>query len=527
MKVILKKEYGIYLIILLLLIPALFINLGMLPLITDEPTRGIVTLEMDITHHWYTPTINGEFYYNKPPLYNWILILFSKIAGIYYSEFILRLPTVLSLMGFALTLFLVLRNEIGIKQAFIQAMILITGGRILFWDSFQGLIDIFYSWVTFVQLYLIYYFYKKEQYARLFILSYFLVAVGYMLKGFPSLVFQAISLLVWFTAEKKFKKLLTWQHIFGIFVFLLITGSYYFIYQHYQSIENVFTTLWHESTKKTGIELGLKKTITGIFYFPVNMFKHFLPWTILLIFFIRKNVMEDIKNNSLRWYSFLIFISNIMVYWLSPDTLPRYLFMLFPFLYIVLLPEYFQHHSWQTKFINMLIPLLYFITGIGIFVAYLFLYKQHSIVFLTSSLILSIIFLIAGFLCYRSSSFKLEFFILLLISLRIMYNIFIMPTHSKNQFAYKEQAEKVALFSQHNNLYVYGTTPINHDATFYITRIRKQLLTRTSSPLPNSQLICDSTNLNTLSQKKYTYRILYPFEINLNNTKLYLIELNP
>ncbi|WP_367328714.1 ArnT family glycosyltransferase, partial [Lentimicrobium sp.] len=82
------------LIIIILLLPlALFTNLGLMPLISDEPTRAVVTLEMILSGNFITPTINGDFYYNKPPLFNWILAGFVKVAGV-ENEFIFRLPTV-------------------------------------------------------------------------------------------------------------------------------------------------------------------------------------------------------------------------------------------------------------------------------------------------------------------------------------------------------------------------------------------------------------------------------------------------
>ena len=68
-----QQQYMVW-IILLLLIPALFINLGMSPLIADEATRGMVAFEMQQSGELITPTIHGEYYYNKPPLYNWILL---------------------------------------------------------------------------------------------------------------------------------------------------------------------------------------------------------------------------------------------------------------------------------------------------------------------------------------------------------------------------------------------------------------------------------------------------------------------
>ena len=88
-------------ITLLLLIPALFINLGLSPLIHDEAIRGVVAFEMNQSGNLVVPTINGEHYYNKPPLYNWILLGFFNVFN-QYSEFVLRLPSVISLLIFGL-----------------------------------------------------------------------------------------------------------------------------------------------------------------------------------------------------------------------------------------------------------------------------------------------------------------------------------------------------------------------------------------------------------------------------------------
>ena len=57
--------------LLFLAIPPFFINLGLLPLFADEPTRANVALEMILSGNYSVPTIGGEYYYNKPPVYNY------------------------------------------------------------------------------------------------------------------------------------------------------------------------------------------------------------------------------------------------------------------------------------------------------------------------------------------------------------------------------------------------------------------------------------------------------------------------
>ncbi len=303
-----------YLFCVAMLFPALLWHLGYLAINfpTDEPTRAIVALEMIISGNYFTPTINGEFYYNKPPLYNWIIAGFFKTFN--YSEFVLRLPVIIGLLLFGLSIFLFVKKELGVKQGFIVAMLFITSGRILFWDSFLGLIDITFSCLVYTSFMAIYFFHKKKQYLALFLVSYLLTAVTFLMKGLPSLVFQAITLLTFFTYKNEFKKLFSWKHFAGIGLLILIVGSYYLMYAKYNTLDNVFTTLFSESEKRTIINYGWKRFVTHLFTFPFEMFYHFFPWSILGVFFFSKKFYSIMKSNEFLKFNFMIFsFFNILI----------------------------------------------------------------------------------------------------------------------------------------------------------------------------------------------------------------------
>ena len=91
------------LISILLLIPLAFlVNLGVQPFIDDEGNRTTVALEMLWSGNFITPTLHGEYYYNKPPLWNWILALSIWLHG-QTTEWATRFPSVLALFGFSWT----------------------------------------------------------------------------------------------------------------------------------------------------------------------------------------------------------------------------------------------------------------------------------------------------------------------------------------------------------------------------------------------------------------------------------------
>ena len=100
-----NKSLNLFLLLAaILFLPAYLINLGMVQLIRDEAIRALVSFEMIHSGDYITPTIGGIPYLKKPPLFNWILALFFGATGS-YSEVVMRLPVILSIIGFAAVLF--------------------------------------------------------------------------------------------------------------------------------------------------------------------------------------------------------------------------------------------------------------------------------------------------------------------------------------------------------------------------------------------------------------------------------------
>ena len=269
---------ALYFLILALLGPALLINLGTLTLIDDEALRAWVALEMQLTDHYVVPKLHGDFYYKKPPVYNWVLLGFFQLLG-RMDEWAIRIPTVVFLLAYAGTIFYFVRKHFGFHFAFLAAMMLVCCGRILFYDSFLGLIDISYSLVTFLSFMVIFHAFEREQWLRLFAVSYALAAVGFLMKGLPSVVFQGATLLVYFVAQRAFRRLFTWQHVVGGLVFLLLVGGYYYAYAQHNELEKVFAVMFNESAKRTPGRYSVWFTIGHLLAYPFELlFYHFLPW---------------------------------------------------------------------------------------------------------------------------------------------------------------------------------------------------------------------------------------------------------
>lgn len=469
-----------YALCLIMLIPALFWHLGFLAINfpTDEPTRAIVALEMIISGNYFTPTINGDFYYNKPPLYNWVIIGFFKLFG-NYSEFTLRLPAVVSLLLFGFTIFYFVKKELGTRQGFIVAMLFITSGRILFWDSFLGLIDIAFSWLVYLSFMCVYFLHKRKQYLALFLITYFLTAITFLMKGLPSLVFQSITLLMFFTYKREFMKLLSWRHFAGIGLLVLILGLYYYNYALHNSLDKVFVTLFSESEKRTIINYGWKRFITHIFTFPFEMFYHFLPWSIMGIFFFTRKFNTLIKSHPFLQFNFFVFIFNIIIYWTSPETYPRYIFMLFPPVFTVLIYMYYNDRANKGLRSRIVDNFLIVVLSVGIIAAIAMpILKQTGWVDqawlkgITMMLVIAVLL----FFFIKIKEQRLIIFAAAMLMMRVGFDWFIIPPRYNDFQEHKVGALKAAEVTGNAKLYIFRHSETEHATSFYITLGKMQIL---------------------------------------------------
>ncbi|HOI88422.1 MAG TPA: glycosyltransferase family 39 protein [Lentimicrobium sp.] len=476
-----RNPWFFYAFAILMLFPALLGNLGYLAINfpTDEPTRAVVALEMIVSGNYITPTINGDFYYNKPPLYNWIIIAYYKLAG-NYSEFTLRLPVVVGLLLFGLTIFLFVRRHLGNKQGFIVAILFITSGRILFWDSFLGLIDITFSWLVYLSFMLIYHFREKKQYLALFLVSYFLTGITFLMKGLPSLVFQGITLLAFFSYNREFRKLFSWKHFAGIGLFLLIVGAYYYAYFQVHPFDlKIFKTLFSESEKRTIINYGWYRFTTHLFTFPLEMFYHFFPWSVLWIYFFRRDFRSTLREHPFLRFNFIVFIFNILIYWTSPESYPRYIFMLFPPLFTILVFHFFRDLTKNGKYSRVVEYFLMGVMVLGIIAAIpMPLLKQTGFVdhaWLKAG-VMFVTMALLTWLYYTLKEQRMIIFASAMLMLRIGFDWFIIPPRYNDFQVHKEGALKAAEVTGDAKLSIFKDSETEHATTFYITLGKKQLL---------------------------------------------------
>lgn len=424
--------------ILILCLVAAFALLGRLHLPglrAEEPRRAVVAQEMVFTGDFIVPHVGGWHYYNKPPLFNWVLAGLFKLFGS-FSEVLVRLPGLIGLFLSAFFLYRISRRYVSEETALFAAFAMLACGDMLFYATiYAGEIDLFHMGLVFVQAVIIFSEHRKGRFLSMFLWSYLFAAIGVLTKGLPSLLTQACTLLAVLIYHGQWRMLFNWRHFAGIGLFFLVCGSYFYAYAQRSDVAVFLVNLVKESSQKSAAEASAWKILPHLVTFWLQVFKIVLPWGFLMFFLFKKGRWAQIKANPLLMFSILFVGSNIVVYWISPQTRDRYLYQFMPFLLLLLAWGYEQgkdnmHRS--RKFWN---GISFFLVGTApvFFLALPFikpLWNDMDLPWLVMGVFLALgVGVLVGF--WREKEHRLFWTILCLLVIRMGYNYAVLPHHQK------------------------------------------------------------------------------------------------
>ncbi|GAB3024437.1 ArnT family glycosyltransferase [Spirosoma pulveris] len=493
-------------------------HLGLMPLDTgDEARRALVSLEMMLSGDYLTPTLHGERYFNKPPLFNWLIIASYRLFG-NYSSFALRFPMLVSLLLLGLVLFRFVRKEINPVVGGAAALMMLTNGRVLLYDSMLGLIEITFALVTYTAIMLVYHYDRKQSYWWLYLTTYALTAIAFLLKGLPPLAFQGLTLLGWFVYTRRIRLLFHPAHFAGIGLFVLITGAYYWAYFSRNAIplQDVAGVLFTESAKRTGLYFGWGATLLHLITFPFELTYHFAPFTLLAVLLLRRGIGKILAEDPFVAFNAVSFSSTVIIYWLSPQVYGRYLIGLMPMLFTVLAYLYYEHSRpasrgrWWVERIWLVTTV---VLAAGCWAVMFYPVTRVLPGALAKTAVLSVLLSGLAWLMIRDTHNRLRLMIAVLIVVRMGFNWFALPGRAAKREFYKDTAVKAARLTLGHPLYGYKTTvgdgPATDVSSFHITLVRGNILQRTNKKIPGAFYIADSVSLAHQSVRTIGQLVLF------------------
>lgn len=467
--------------------------MGVNPLFLEEPRRAMVALEMYLQDNLFVPTLYGEFYYRKPPFFNWV-ILGSMRAFPDSPEFACRLVSVVSFLLMGLFTFLFCKKYYSAKLGQMASLLFLSSVHLLFYGSLFAEIDLFYSLITYTSILSLFIFYQRENRRLYFLAIYLLSAVGLLTKGAPSAVFLGFSLVAHLGITRNWKWFFSWQHLIAGIVFLGVLSGFVFAYDHYNPIENLVHAVWKQSSDQTVANHGIIKTLMHALTYPSEVFIDLLPGSLFILFLVFKRVRKKLwAHPMLRFVSVLLMV-NISVYWLSPGTRSRYVYMLYPLAVIIcawLFIEASKKKLWVEKSLRILnalvlsllmvamIALPFFDTDYGL--------KSTPILLVASSLIALVV--IGWNILKRKSSTQMWWLIALLIFARFQFDILVLPARAEQgeHREYKVYGEKITELTKGKKLWLYKYDTVKDEASlkfghgFYIEYNRQDVMHSTDT----------------------------------------------
>lgn len=204
-----KSNAALHLCLLLALAAVLFsVNLGGYDLWpADEPRYAEVAREMMVSGDYVVPTVNGETYFEKPPLLFWSQALLSLPGG-EVTEWTARLPSVLSALFVLVLTWLLARKLFDDSTAFWSVLILLTMQR-FWWQARTGQIDMLLTACMMLSLYAFWNWELSRRRGWLALL-YGGMALGLLAKGPPALVFPLLCIVAYHWRNRLGRKQTHW-----------------------------------------------------------------------------------------------------------------------------------------------------------------------------------------------------------------------------------------------------------------------------------------------------------------------------
>jgi 4-amino-4-deoxy-L-arabinose transferase-like glycosyltransferase len=315
-----KSETGWFLAALAILIFAsFFLGLGSAPLFdVDEGAFSEATREMMISKNYLTTWLNGAPRFDKPILIYWLQLASVRLFGL--TEFAFRLPSALGGTVWAASIFLFARKEIGNRQAFFAAAMMVLSLQVMVIAKAaiaDGVLNCFLA----ISMFGLFQHYKTGSNKAL-LFAFAAAGFGMLTKG-PIAVIIPFAVTFLFSLQERSLK--TWFRMFfnpaGIFLFLAIALPWYWLEYRDQGMAFIDGFFFKHNISR--FNSSFEGHSGSLFYYIPVIIIGLMPFTGLFftVLFNLKTLLSDRLNRFLViWFAFVFFFFS-----LSGTKLPHYM----------------------------------------------------------------------------------------------------------------------------------------------------------------------------------------------------------
>ena len=349
-----------YRFIFLLLVTAInvFWGIGSIPLLDpDEPAYAQTAKEMLLAFDYLSPRIFGDFWYDKPPMYYWLIIASYKVFGV--NEFAARFPAAIFAVGTVGLLYFKVKRYLSENIAFNAALILATCINFFYLAkaSVTDMVLLFFLAATLFS-------YLESKYLCMFIFA----GLATLTKGPVGLLFPGAIIFIHLCLTCNFYILRDKKLYLGFVFYLIVTLPWYLLMYnaHGQIFIDTFLGL-HNIARFTNAEHTNR--VLWYFYLPVLIVGLF-PW--INLFF--SSIYNAYKKSNISEKPILLFfqiwwIFIFMFFSIAKTKLVSYIFPLFPALSVLI--------AWNLEYLNNRYS---YQKNLGLILSTVFFYSLFAIV---------------------------------------------------------------------------------------------------------------------------------------------------
>lgn len=296
----------------------------------DEGMHAIIARNMILTGDWITPVFNGEPFFDKPVLFNWMGAISFGLLGI--SEFSARLPTAIAGLGCVVLTYLIGRRAFGPLAGLLAGIVLASALEFAIVSRLVSY-DVPFTFFTTLALYFFFgLMVNQGTGGRQFLWFYVAAGLAVLVKGPLGLLLPAMVAGIYIVLRRRWSMLREMQVPLGILIVLVITAPWYYLvnqanpgYLGYflfnQNIANFFGSF-------SGYEP--RHPWPWHYYAPVLLLGSF-PWSLILVQSVRSARRESVSDE--REYTTLLLVwavSIFVLFSLATSKLPAYILPMFP-----------------------------------------------------------------------------------------------------------------------------------------------------------------------------------------------------
>lgn len=336
-----KKRYitTLYYLMAFVLVCGFFCCLGTYPLLDVDETRYVnMAREMFNTKDYLTLFLNGDYFFEKPPLFFWLECISFKLTGC-INELTARLPIVLLSLLPAGLLFSLCKKVKGERFAITSTMVLLTSLEYVILTKIAMLDSVLTSFAASSVICYFYTFYAEEKNKKYFwILTYIFSALAVLAKGIPGIAIPALVIAVSTIVFKTYKE--TFKYCWGILIFLLIIVPWHLIMlKMYGSLFFDEYIMKHHILRFLGSDV-IHRSQPWYFYILTLLWGLFPHIFVLLLKFKHINLKDKFLTlNFIAIMSILIFFS------LSGTKLITYILPIYPFFAVLIGTIWIKMHK--------------------------------------------------------------------------------------------------------------------------------------------------------------------------------------